>query len=444
MITTKKACIPSRTPVESAATYLHQLIDKEKYDEFVSAELHFYKTFIKIEEKKEAHEFKYSLIEDVTEEYGLVLKNSIPKCGEIFANRVCYFLPSLDNDLAHTAILYELLREKSAQDNMQILVAGYAENPESPKSGLLRTLATENKITLLGINQSHSGLVHLLTVFNQLGFSQLIIYSIPHLINSWVAAIGAQRVAWMPTKFELSSFRLLKNRISCFGALPNYSCNESKFWRRSKIFLPRNFISNKVGYPGINGVVGTINREEKIRDSAFLDVVGSVLLSNDHLQFSWTGRKADISIIERFQTMGCLHKTNFLGWVAPEPTLSTLSLFLDTPGLSGTVAAMAFANGIPVCTFRGSHSWVEAFENEFIHDPMINNMLDPRRSFIFDDVKSYVERAVQLAVNPELAFQQSKAQQLIARKYMVGDMRSAFLDHFTILNELISEANKSY
>ena len=111
----------------------------------------------------------------------------------------------------------------------------------------------------------------------------------------------------------------------------------------------------------MGAVFYTVTREEKIKNPLFLDMVARILNAVPQSCFLWTGRTAPHGVVEFFNQRGLAHRHVFVGWINPDDLLCSGDVFLDTPVLSGTVAARAVLAGKPVVTLAESHSWVNFF-----------------------------------------------------------------------------------
>ncbi len=91
-------------------------------------------------------------------------------------------------------------------------------------------------------------------------------------------------------------------------------------------------------------VFGSIGREEKLRDPAFLDAVCGVLEANPESVFLWTGSRQDGVIQSFFEGRGLEERTRFIGWVNTRLYAQVIDVYLDSfpfPGGYTVYEAMA-------------------------------------------------------------------------------------------------------
>jgi hypothetical protein len=100
-------------------------------------------------------------------------------------------------------------------------------------------------------------------------------------------------------------------------------------------------------------VFGSIGREEKLRDPAFLDVVCGVLDANPSAVFLWTGKSRDESIQNFFETRGLSERTKFIGWVNTKLYAQVIDVYLDSfPFPGGYTVYESMAAKKPVVMMR--------------------------------------------------------------------------------------------
>jgi hypothetical protein len=145
-------------------------LEDKNYDLFLELELNFYSSFVKKIETPDHYNYSYQILNPFEELYGKVILDTLDLKKEnrkMEANKICYFLPSLDNDLAHIELLESILKNHKPNSNTQIFIAGYSSSPEI-KSTLLKKLHIENNISILNIPCNHSALLNLIQyIFNK-------------------------------------------------------------------------------------------------------------------------------------------------------------------------------------------------------------------------------------------------------------------------------------
>jgi hypothetical protein len=100
-------------------------------------------------------------------------------------------------------------------------------------------------------------------------------------------------------------------------------------------------------------VFGSIGREEKLRDPAFLDAVCGVLEANPNSIFLWTGKQKDEGIQRFFDMRGLTNRTVFIGWVNTRLYAQVIDIYLDSfPFPGGYTVYEAMAAQKPIVMMR--------------------------------------------------------------------------------------------
>jgi glycosyltransferase involved in cell wall biosynthesis len=275
--------------------------------------------------------------------------------------------------------------------------------------------------------------VSFLRFFLEHGFSQLIVYSVPIQLGSWIRALGPSMVTWVTTKFELSAFKELKNRVSFSGSVVSQTEPKTK-WRRSTAAISRESVKTFTPLPEPRNRLITINREEKIKTPEFLDAIVRILRAQPAATFAWTGCLRDVVIDEYFRREGVEDRCFFLGWVDPQCTLGRYDVFLDTYGLSGVVATQAFCGGMPTVFFRNSRAWVEMRESDL---DGVNGL--PRNRILAGSVDAYADNVLELINNPKIYLARVSAQRELAEKVFFNEA-SMYQSHIAIILSIVTES----
>jgi len=148
----------------------------------------------------------------------------------------------------------------------------------------------------------------------------------------------------------------------------------------------------------------TIGRQAKINNENYLNIVKEILnlLPNSEFHFASDNQT---HIISAFSRSKLINRIKYLGWVDIKKKLDYGDIYLDTPNLSGIIAAKCFAAGIPVVFFKNSNFWLNKFisKNNFIFDAdlkQIKNIHDyfKKKNIEFNN-SDYINFAVDLAKN---------------------------------------------
>ena len=401
-------------------------LEEKNYDLFLQLEMHFYNSYIKKIETPSHYNYCYEILNPFEVLYGNVILDSLnlKKANrKLGVNKVCYFLASLDSDLAHVEFLENLLRNHKSNSNTQIFIAGYSGSPEI-KSALLKKLHIENNITILNIPVNHSALLNFIQYIINESFSKFIVYSIPIHLYAFLQIFGSTDLKWITTRFELNCFKKLKNLIS-FNYLNKTLESQNKNWERIPASLPSVYrfiftnIQNKDNYRLL-----AIGRESKICDLVFLDSVKSILRSNQNVTLAIGGFSESSFLDKFFSDHNLTSRVSYLGWVNPIDCMNKFDFYLDTPQ-SGLIASSAFAGGMPTITFRNSNSFVESFEDDIIK---LMNKKNIENNFIniilSSNQESYVSNTTKLINNFELRKNLVELQIQIGNRFFYNSLKS--------------------
>lgn len=407
-----------------------KFINSNDYDNFIIYWFNFYNSYVKQNETADHHQDCYMEIEKYLVKYGNYLKKRVKHANvknNLTGNiNICYFFPTLANDLAHVQLFYNLFNHHPKNSHLKIYVAGFL----NLKSKLLIKLLNEKKIEIIAIPLNNESIISFILFLIENDFKQLIFVSIPVLITAFSIALGIEKVTWQALKFELNCFSYVKNKISYqLNQLENLS--SSNEWYRSEAKLDLHL---KYKYtPKNNSVIKfiSINRPEKIRDEKFLCAILNILTKVENSHFYWTGKTQDRSINDFFISNKIIQRTSFIGWVNPAEIINSYDIFLDTP-LSGIVAANCFAAGMPIVTFKNSFSWIEFYEKSFLENyPDLYN-----KSYISHDLNTYIDCAVKLAGSFSYRVKYSKVQKILGDLFF--DTSKMYQDHISIIKKIIS------
>lgn len=424
--------------IKSSCREMRHALQRREYDRFLALESAFYNQVVKVTETADHYELCYSELDPIGRAYGDVLRGTttkVSRASQVF--RVCYLLPNIDNDLAHIEFLYHVLKHHPPQSNLKITVAGYAQDASPCASRFLNRLSSEGRISLAKIPDSHIGRIQFARFFLDKCFSQLVVFSIPLQLGAWVRALGPELVTWVTTKFELSAFEELRNRVSFSGVSGQPGTGgpvSAKGWLRSSAAISRESVISYHRSRRRGNKLVTINRSEKIRTHEFLTAVSSILISEPSATFAWTGRSRDPIVQRFFEDAGVAPRCEFIGWVDPAGTLGKYDIFLDTFGLSGVVATQAFCSGIPTVFFRNSRTWIELHEDKLKTYPSL-----PIRRILADTITDYEISALELIRDPVIYSERSDTQRRFADQFFYDEV-GMYRSHIDIICRLAHSA----
>jgi hypothetical protein len=412
---------------------LNEIIQNKNYDTFLNFFSDFYNFFVKSTESFENYSECFEFIEPFAKNYGDYLRRQLPpysKKSKEDSQKICYFFPNIDNDLAHIELFYNMFKEHDGKSELKIFVASFSS--VKYKSKYIKELELKKKILIIPIELSNSGLISFLNKFITHNFSQLVVVSVPYILPVLVRALRPNKVTWLSMKFELDCFTELINRISYLSSTgETFNHKNIKWYRNTPALLNHNMQYN--GPRNINSIKFiTINREEKIRDLEFLESVTQILLNTSNSSFSWTGRIEDPFISDFFKNKGLENRVHFIGWVDPFLLINDFDIFLDVPKLSGYISAQYFAAGFPIVSFKNSNSWIEIFEKEFRNNPTFKS-----EEFIASNNLEYINLATELAKNINLRQSKSILQKDLGLSFY--NTKKMYKSHIEIINSIIQE-----
>ncbi len=410
---------------------LNKIIQNKDYDALLNFFSDFYNFFVKTTESFENYTECFEFIEPFAQNYGNYLRGQLPsysKSSKENSKKICYFFPNIDNDLAHIELFYSMLKEHDSTSELKIFVASFSSMKY--KSKYIKELELKKKIFIIPIELSNNGLISFLKKFISHDFSQLVIVSVPYILQVLLRALTPKKVTWLSMKFELRCFNDLINRVSFQSSSGDtFNHEKIKWYRNTPALLNHNIQYNG---PSNNNSIKflTINREEKIRDPEFLESVAQILLNTQNSSFSWTGRIEDLAILDFFKNKNLEKRVFYIGWVAPYLLVNDFDIFLDVPKLSGYVPAQYFAAGVPLVSYKNSNSWIEFFEKEFQ-----NNLSFKSEDFIAQNSFQYINLATELAKNFNLRQSRSILQKELGLSFY--NTKKMYESHIEIIKSII-------
>ncbi len=428
--------------VERALGSMSALLDANRFDDFIAAEVSFYSRYIRTTETHDHHDRMFRRLEPLVSRYGRVLARGGPVAAEASRDSsVCYFLPSLDNDLAHIELLSTLLKAAGPNRPRTTYIAGFAMNPAAVGSRNIAVLARDHGVKVVLLALSHGALVSFCRWFLDNRIGLLVHYSIPTLLPCWLEVFGSDRVAWFISKFELECFSRLRHGISAAGTRYEVVFKDRVRWRRAPSSLPEHYFFQHALEHHREIRLISINREEKLRNPAFLGAVTEILRRNPVARFYWTGRHRDALVTNFFGKNNLEGRQEFVGWVNHREVLPVYDFFLDTFGLSGMVAASAFSSGMPIVLMRGSGSWVEAFESEVEQDAQAHgaSFQEQFDSVLAQSPEDYVEKVQRLLARVTTGKFDGSWQREVGRRWFFNASR-AFGRHERALADIFQDS----
>jgi hypothetical protein len=415
---------------------MSKLLEEGRYDDFIRCENLIYNQHVKITEKPEIYEKIFTDMEPMLFEYGKILKKEINNFSKNKKDKmkVCYLLPSLDNDLAHIETLFNTLNEHSSKNEFFITVAGPAKNITKPESIYLSNLNKSNKISLVTFTHNHKGYIDFINYYIENNYSQLIIFSIPFLLPTFLQIFGPKEVTWHTTKFELKNFENLTNRSSFFSYHREQFIKENAIWERSLGALPLLNVPKFKGNWSSEIKIVSVNRPEKIKDEKFLDTVVKILKIRPNTKFYWTGRTEDEFIKNYFIVNNLNSQVHFLGWIDFNKTINDFDIFMDSNLLSGALAAKAAVAGMPLLCWKGANSWIELNEELVRSELRLKSTEVKFEDFVFNDEKLFIDYLIKLIDNEKYYYNQHNLQKEIFSK-LFCNVKEMYNQHISVVNK---------
>jgi hypothetical protein len=288
------------------------------------------------------------------------------------AQSLLFSFQTLGSSGAHVRLFCNVLNTHIAANPGDAKRFGVIGAIKTKPSAPLRELAARHglQVHALPMHDSKSAYDATIEVMARGGYDRLVVVAMPIGLSYLSGRLPPSRLAWWSMKFELSCVENLLHRCTLMSAHLPHRRVGNKVWLQAPPMMEFDR-TLKPGHPlpqriadalALGGpIFYTINREEKIKHPTFLAMVSRVLLQVPGSRFLWTGQEELPEVVSHFERSGLGLRQHFVGWVEPDDLLAHGNVFLDTPVLSGTVAARAAVLGKPVVTLADSRSWISVF-----------------------------------------------------------------------------------
>jgi hypothetical protein len=200
----------------------------------------------------------------------------------------------------------------------------------------------------------------------ELGVAATVYVSVPLHLEYLSAFRLAPVSIWWSMKFPLPNFPLLDGRVFYRLLFAGRVEIEGCTWRGGPLGLdfPAAPDADAVAriraqYAG-GPILGTVAREEKIREPAYLDAVVRIMKAHPTASFLWTGRQPLAEITQAFVANGIAERCHFIGWVDAALYCRVFDVFLETFPLTGLMSGWAMAAGQAVAT-AGPLGWLGTY-----------------------------------------------------------------------------------
>ena len=366
--------------------------------------------------------------------------------------KVCFLLYS-SVFLAHTRNLFNYLKgfsQLTSKPIQPILIIAF----DSPSHEIL-TLARECGVAVLHFSRVDLKPFDRLLRIRQWGVENEIAALVNTCIPITMPFAFSMRIAPVQIYWSMKYHSIEFDEIDGYlttGSFEKYRTIDGKKWRVGHAAFNSLYKSEFKGNAEIKRreltndkncvIFGCLGREAKINNDEYAEAVAQILTQVPNSIYIWTGRINHPEISSRFRKLGILDRCQFIGWVNTALYSQVLDVFLDSfPFASGHTAFESMAAGCPVVVritpeslessslthilpaFRSSqvpkniqedirHTWLDEY----------GNMLLP----IVEDFDSYVNTAVQLAVDGDF-------------RHCIGELSRMFVNRFMMDTKLMTE-----
>ena len=399
----------------------------------------------------------FGLLEAPMHQLGVMRRNAVQEQAAAFNPHapIAFYVHNLATDMAHVQLLADLIEsylERAPEKSRGLLIVGGSAGRLSARLCGVRDrygVALERIDNTAGPAMVYESLNQWIRQ-NKVG--QMVFVSLPPGLSYCSARIGSV-TSWMSMKFELSNFPAVVRRYAFTSASRQGRALQGRIWRCAPpLFAQPPMLDKSIAPPAavaqavqsFGTILYSINRAEKISDAGFLDVVCELLARFADACFVWTGKEKTRAIVSHFERRGLVDRQFFAGWIEPDSLLSVGHIFLDTPHLSGTVAARAMCSGIPVISWTAAHSWLNFFMPRVSADCASGRQpgLATALQALGEDgiclecatARDYFETACKLISDPSLRSRTGTALAMLGSTYFLNRHQAAS-DHFLNMRE---------
>jgi hypothetical protein len=329
-----------------------------------------YNEHIKALERPDHHRDSFAAIAQSLRSLGVAHRHRLPPLQmpqQTGRPRIAFFLHN-GNRLAHVEVLLSFLAGLSQCANRPIeplvyLLSGDGYDDlaaQCRKFGVeVHVLRSDAAPMTLRFEQCRQDLA-------QLEAAAVVFVSVPlHL--EYLSALKLAPVSiWWSMKFPLPNFPQLDGRVFFRRLFAGKVDIEGETWYGGPLGLALPAEPDAAAVAAIRAkyaggpILGTVAREEKIREPVYLAAVAKIMKTHPTASFLWTGRQALPEIVQYFATQGIAERCHFIGWVDPAVYCRVFDVFLETFPLTGLMSGWAMAFGQAVAT-AGPLGWLGTY-----------------------------------------------------------------------------------
>lgn len=323
----------------------------------------------------------YKIFDNILDDF-FKKNTSYIKVSKSNENRISFLIHNTESFLAHHEVFFSFLENIDREKFLKFTIDIFTSTPLDRINSKIRQFCKIFNLKIFSFTSEsrYSSYNKIINFYIQNNYKNLIFLSVTEGM-SFISKSLPGNVSWFSLKHLVDSFKNLKH-IYTYSREVKLDLADN-----TKIFYYKNFVKLDVQLIDCNFQSKkikfyTINREEKIRNSLFLNCVKEILYEFPQSTFSWTGKVKDQFIENFFRQHNLSERVVFLGWINIDKFgLKHGDIFLDVPDLSGLVAAKCFAAGIPIVFFNNSPFWL----NEFQEDVKIYNLYNSSEKEIVND-----------------------------------------------------------
>ena len=347
-------------------------------------------------------------------------------------NKIALLIHNIAPFLAHHEVFFSFLENIEKEKFSKFTIDIFTITPLDDINPKIKQFCKNFNIKIFSFTSESNYLFYnkIINFYIQNNYKNLIFLSVVEGM-SFISKSLPGNVSWFPLKHLVDSFKNLKHIYTISQGV------KLKLADNTKIFYYKNFVKLDVqpidcNFQSKKIKFYTINREEKIRNSIFLNCVKEILYEFPQSTFSWTSRVKDQFIENFFRQHNLSDRVIFLGWINIDKFgLKHGDIFLDVPDLSGLVAAKCFAAGIPTVFFTNSPFWL----NQFQEDVKIYNLYNSVEKEIVSDwynninncKNNYLNITKKLVTNENYFKNYINLSVKLANKYFSGNKKEADL-----------------
>ena len=323
---------------------LRECLIKRDYDSACQIETIYYNKYIKLQENQETYQKYLSDTFKIYKNYFNFKNNS--EQNNLKKNKIVIFFHNSFSNYAHIEHLFNYFHcmDKKFFHNKNFDFFAIGNKP----SDLLFNFSKryQSKIFLFNSLPFFKLLILMLKIFLNNNYSKIIINGPPLYLSIITSLFPKNSCIWFSHKFGVHGLKKLNKIIVPFGEKKSENVIPLKllYFDYKPNFKKQLNINKK------NLIFFSINRDEKMFNPKFLNLVAELLIKYDNSIFRCTASK-DSKIYDYFDKKKLTDRIEFLGKIKIDYNKKYGDFFIDTPGLSGSVAMKMFMNQIPVIYF---------------------------------------------------------------------------------------------